>query len=396
MNVAIDFISIIILVLMLVNFGSRYAHRRLETSGRLFTAMLLVNLLLLLTDMFSWIFNGPVSEGARLGNILSNTFHYMLQPIMCLLWLMYCDNKLTGSQPRRNWRTVICALPAMTAEVLVAINLFHPILFSVDANNIYRRENLYHLYAAINLLYVLHTFIFTLRIIHARSAQRWRSRTSLHYLLIYPLFPLTGFIIQTLSYGIAVVWSGSVISLLIIYFNLQNAQITTDQLTGLSNRHRFESYIAHRLRNRQAAQRLFLLMIDVDRFKSINDAHGHLAGDEALKAVARLITRAVRRSDFVARIGGDEFVVVGERTDSAAIAAIKADIHREFEAFNQSSSLPFALSVSIGCGEVAASEEKAVEVLLAEADSRMYEEKQRQHALQKEQGSAGLRSAENK
>ena len=88
---------------------------------------------------------------------------------------------------------------------------------------------------------------------------------------------------------------------------------TQDQLTHLMNRssfvERLEQAIAHARRGRQ---KLALLFIDVDRFKTINDSLGHHVGDEVLRELARRLTHCVRREDTVARLGGDEFVVLME------------------------------------------------------------------------------------
>jgi two-component system, cell cycle response regulator len=88
-----------------------------------------------------------------------------------------------------------------------------------------------------------------------------------------------------------------------------------DPLTGLYNRRHFEERLSAEL---AAAQRhgrtISLLLADVDHFKGVNDAHGHLAGDEALKMVAFVLRGAVRKEDVLARYGGEEFVVIARET----------------------------------------------------------------------------------
>ncbi|MCB8889233.1 bifunctional diguanylate cyclase/phosphodiesterase [Vreelandella malpeensis] len=94
-----------------------------------------------------------------------------------------------------------------------------------------------------------------------------------------------------------------------------------DALTGLANRHHLHHYLGHRLDEYVSAEQpLFLLALDLDRFKPINDTFGHLAGDTVLKEVANAISRCTRESDFIARPGGDEFVIVttGCRTVKSA------------------------------------------------------------------------------
>ncbi|MFZ6766259.1 diguanylate cyclase domain-containing protein [Undibacterium sp. Di26W] len=91
-----------------------------------------------------------------------------------------------------------------------------------------------------------------------------------------------------------------------------NQLAVTDHLTGLNNRLGFEKEIA-RLSNEHEngyAQGFFLLMIDLDKFKQVNDTYGHTIGDQVLCHFAHIATSTVRKSDFIARLGGDEFVIL--------------------------------------------------------------------------------------
>ena len=95
----------------------------------------------------------------------------------------------------------------------------------------------------------------------------------------------------------------------------------TDPLTGVSNRRRFTS-VLNDLRSGPTRQ-LAALMIDVDRFKSVNDIHGHAIGDRVLLVIAGVMTSLARERDVVCRVGGDEFVVIlpDTRVDEAAFVA---------------------------------------------------------------------------
>lgn len=106
----------------------------------------------------------------------------------------------------------------------------------------------------------------------------------------------------------------------------------TDTLTGLPNRRWLEDYLPGALtRARSARRRVALLFIDLDNFKHVNDTLGHAAGDELLRAAAVCLKTAVRGSDHVARIGGDEFTVVIENLERDADAeGVAAQVVRAF------------------------------------------------------------------
>lgn len=90
---------------------------------------------------------------------------------------------------------------------------------------------------------------------------------------------------------------------------------SSDALTGLFNRAYFEEFLAAEIRRSKRYAKSFAVgMVDIDRFKLFNDSYGHAAGDEALKAVATILRRSVRRSDLVGRYGGEEMVLVMPET----------------------------------------------------------------------------------
>jgi len=98
---------------------------------------------------------------------------------------------------------------------------------------------------------------------------------------------------------------------------------TTDALTGVHNRRMFDAFFPTALaRGQRNGQRVGLAMLDVDKFKDINDTHGHAVGDAVLVEFARRLAHSVRASDTVARLAGDEFVVVFEQLDSHSEAGV--------------------------------------------------------------------------
>lgn len=375
MNVAMDGFGILILILMLFNFGAKLSRKH-ETDDAIFSAMLLCNIAVLAADILTWVSNGLPGTGARAVGIFSNSVYYSLQTVMCFFWVLYCDYKLNGSIPLLKKRLTIYSMPLIASFLLVLFNYYEPILFYIDENNFYVRGNLYIVFLAICFLSFAYTFFITLRAI-ARDPIAGRQRI---FLLLYPILPVTCAVLQSMFYGIAIIWTGTVVSLLILYFNLQNAQITTDPLTGLNNRYRFENYMHSRLDNRQSDEILFLLMIDIDKFKEINDRHGHATGDNAIREAAQLLSRGIHRHDFVARIGGDEFVVVGERRSRQEVADTIASIRREASSFLKETSRPYAIDFSIGYSLLHDNFPKTMDEMLAEADQRMYNEKQLHHS----------------
>lgn len=146
-----------------------------------------------------------------------------------------------------------------------------------------------------------------------------------------------------------------------------------DPLTGLSNRRALTERIEQTLQNAEC--RLALLLIDLDGFKLINDVHGHAVGDDVLCEVAQRLKHLTRDTDTVARVGGDEFVLLmsGEIL-LESLAAFAARIVRALEAPFVVNGLRLQVSASIGVARYPLSAARATE-LIRSADAAMYEAK---------------------
>jgi diguanylate cyclase (GGDEF)-like protein len=155
-----------------------------------------------------------------------------------------------------------------------------------------------------------------------------------------------------------------------------------DPLTGLYNRRHFEERLASELAAARRHERpLSLLMCDVDHFKAINDAHGHLAGDEALKLVAFVLRGAVRKEDVLARYGGEEFVIVARETQLDGARALAERIRRAIEKSRCAwQGQDLGVTVSIGVTVSVGAAERAADLtereLIDAADRALYLAKQ--------------------
>jgi len=152
---------------------------------------------------------------------------------------------------------------------------------------------------------------------------------------------------------------------------------TVDPLTGLFNRRYGDHHLAGLAQRAQRDNRCFaLMMIDIDHFKGVNDAHGHAVGDQVLQAVARTIQDNLRAVDLVARYGGEEFVVALPDAElPAARHAAERLRHRIAEtriALGDGETVTVTISIGMAIG---GPDSPAIEVLLAQADRALYQAK---------------------
>lgn len=146
-----------------------------------------------------------------------------------------------------------------------------------------------------------------------------------------------------------------------------------DQMTGLLNR---EGFLRHVEEQRERSEGHYLLIVDADHFKSVNDRYGHPKGDEALVKIARALQYAVRRKDIVGRIGGEEFAILLVSVSRDEAAQMAELIRRQVQCIpwqteDQDGS---SLTVSIGGAEVGRNRVKFPEVM-RQADRCLYEAK---------------------
>ncbi len=165
------------------------------------------------------------------------------------------------------------------------------------------------------------------------------------------------------------------VPILMEYEELKKLQINaaTDALTGLYNRRLFEEYFSKELnRAKRYGQHLAVVIMDLHRFKEVNDRYGHLVGDQALQAAAATLRKTLRTSDYAFRIGGDEFALLLVQSDPEQANTLG----RRLRANYQSATLPLKIEVPVALDfgvAVFPEDGDQKEALVRLADERLYQ-----------------------
>ncbi|MFP3953285.1 MAG: diguanylate cyclase [Candidatus Acetothermia bacterium] len=151
-----------------------------------------------------------------------------------------------------------------------------------------------------------------------------------------------------------------------------------DPLTGLYNRRYFNETLSQEVeRSERYGHNIAFLMVDINRFKEVNDRYSHQTGDLVLQEVAILLQDNVRQVDIVVRYGGDEFLIMMPETNGDSMYMAKR-LREEIGDWNENSDLlDFPLTLAIGLSHWNPDQGRSVEQALKEADEKMYEEKER-------------------
>ncbi len=236
------------------------------------------------------------------------------------------------------------------------------------------RKPLFILTYVLSYSYVLITFVRTVQSLHNKSYSG--DRHTLILLALFPLAPAAAGILQFVYPRLPVACGVLSITTLILYLNWIDQLISLDPLTGLNNRKQINHFYDQWVKNHGEGDIINVLMIDADKFKSINDTYGHIQGDRALKNISealRLSCRKLPKRANIARYGGDEFAVMFESEDPEDAAGLKEKISQKLDEVNKNSGLTFNLTVSIG---IASSDGSlSLKELIDKADEDMYEAK---------------------
>lgn len=265
------------------------------------------------------------------------------------------------SDIRRNiYRTI-----GFISIVLLVINIFYPLVFSVSDGR-YQRGFAYITFLIFAAFYILDSlYLYVKRVKKNGSLKLF----PVHIFLI-PV--ILGVVIQAFFVEIAITWTSIAISVAGIMTALKNEIIFTDCLTGLYNRVYLE-FLHKRACNKKDCW-VSGIMIDLNGFKQINDNYGHAEGDLALCIVADLLRKSFSEYGVVTRYAGDEFVIMLNTTDDQLIQKIIKSAKKNFVTENEKSDKPYQLSASMGYAITNLSNE-TIDDFMNRIDEQMYQDK---------------------
>ena len=265
------------------------------------------------------------------------------------------------SDIRRNiYRTI-----GLISIVLLVINIFYPLVFSVSDGR-YQRGFAYIIFLIFAAFYILDSlFLYVKRVKKNGSLKLF----PVHIFLI-PV--ILGVIIQAFFIEISITWTSIAISVAGIMTALKNEMIFTDCLTGLYNRVYLE-FLHKRACNKKDCW-VSGIMIDLNGFKQINDNYGHAEGDLALCIVADLLRKSFSEYGVVTRYAGDEFVIMLNTTDDQLIQKIIKSAKKNFVTENEKNDKPYQLSASMGYAITNLSNE-TIDDFMNRIDEQMYQDK---------------------
>ncbi len=357
-----DLVGIAILVIIMVTRGWSLPGRK--TESRLMMALLAVSMFNCVADIYVFQCDGTPGPGYRAILMVGDTYLYLYNLIVGIgiiyLILLHIDRKTRGLHMILFW------VLSVVEMVLLIVNLFEPIVFEIDENNVYHRGDYYILFVVLGFVLVFYGYTYYM-------IAKLRNPSLRYFPVMEFLAPVVvGNIVQMKIYGISLLPVSFAVAFAAITIALQNECIYIDKLTGVYNRYELDKILKRRHYRR--GEKLIAMMLDLNDFKSINDTYSHEEGDQALVAFAKALMEAIGSEGLVIRFAGDEFIILIPVFKPVTIDDYKDRIHRKLDEYNETSGKPYKLSTAIG-GRIFDPHTENTSGIVNEIDSMMYKDK---------------------
>lgn len=325
--------------------------------------------------LFAMMFYELFPKNAVL-EFFSKEVYFLSTSLLCFFWFVYFEYLQQSPFVRDRKRIWQSSFLVWAMVILLIVNIFTGICFHVDPDGTYGRGPLFIVLYIISYSYVFFTCIRAF--IRLFKKQYYQQRRLLIKLALFPVAPAIAGIIQFFCPELPVACAALAFSTLVIYMDWMDSVIAVDPLTRLNNRKMLDYHYEQWHDDKETNASLYLLMIDANKFKSINDTYGHIQGDKALIRIAdamRLALRGHNRRFNIARFGGDEFAILVWAESEDDIITLEQRIHTTLANLNAREHSPYELTVSIGHEQ--ASHDISLKDLIEKADAKLYEEKAR-------------------
>lgn len=302
------------------------------------------------------------------------TVYFLSTSLMCFYWFVYFEHLQGTSFVKDRKRVLMSSVLVWITGLLLVVNIFTGMCFYIDDNGVYCRGPMFILLYIFSYVYVF--FTCSRALVRMFKKQYHSQRHKLIKLALFPVGPAIAGIIQFINPALPLACAALAFATLIIYMDWTDEMISVDPLTNLNNRKTIDHYYEMWHDDKDDNASLYLLMVDANKFKSINDTYGHLQGDKALIRIAdamRLAIKGHHKRSLIARYGGDEFVILIWAENEVAVQNIIARIDRELRKLNKEANAPYDLTVSIGYEK--ASPDISLKDLIENADEHLYSEK---------------------
>ncbi len=286
--------------------------------GKIFRWIIISTIVMLVLEIFGWVFDGVDHKVAYYLNFTFNFFFTALNTVVVSLWASYVDYLINEDdlRLRRRWYYF---QPTVIVGILSIINIFYPILFTINDANVYQRLPL--IWISITMTVIIYIYIFAM----VYNNRRTLNTKVLLGVMMFLSLPIIATIMQLWFYGLLVIWPATAVAVIFSYLIFETTSSSRDFLTGAYTRRRAEEFIQNLINKKR---KFAVVMIDLDDFKVINDTFGHHVGDDMLIEMTGILKQVFHKNAIVSRYGGDEFLIVVEGASEGGMQLYRRNIEQ--------------------------------------------------------------------
>lgn len=362
------------ILILLIILHSHMQNLDKSYSARIFQNVLITTIIYVVFDILCGLADNDVVVYPRPLSMVINVGFYYVSYLISYLCFLYAECELQSKWVEDKKKRMLYAIPTVLLFIITPLTLKWKFFFYIDEGSNYIKGPLY--FPMLILVYGHLLVIGAKALIMLPQKKYYAMRQKIATLSSFVVLPLLAGAIQAFFNGISIVCMGCTLAAVQVFINMQKTKITVDSLTELNNRSKMMQHLERCMAQSRtgAARQLYLLMLDVDGFKQINDKFGHLEGDRALIRLAAVLKKAAAHEKcLISRFGGDEFAIVLETEEGME----ETFIHRLsglLALANDAEQLPYKLEVSIGCARFTP-EITTIPDLIRKADKDLYRDK---------------------
>lgn len=332
-------------------------------------------LVMLISDIFCALIEDSIIILPRLLSASINATTILAISCGCYFWFRFIEDRLQYPFILNKTADRLMIVPLLIICTLNLTSIFTGWMFYIDADGFYENTKMFYITTAVNYIYLLIPTVYS-----AYRASKAKSRQDRGEYCTYALYmaaPLMAGVFEGVFIKVPLLALNIFMVILILFLMIQNRQVYNDALTGLNNRRRLNGYLDECISKTSDEHAVLLFIMDINRFKSINDIYGHLEGDRALKMFADVLKNiASHYYAFAARYGGDEFCMVMDAKGHAP-EEVENEVRRRLQDI-QENKMPYKFTVSIGYARCS-SQDKSADIVIEEADRMLYDNKKEWH-----------------
>ena len=346
-----------------------------QAKQMIFVNIIAAHIMYFVSDICWVLMLGNMIPHTRLSVSVVNIINAILLSAITGFWFVYVELSQGEKYIMVFKNRIIALIPAM-CETLIMLIVF-TLLPGVVINEELKMTTAYYiLFLFVPIGYIIVSTVRSL--IRALRKENYAVRTPYLVCAFYPVIISIAGIFQVVWITAPMFCFGCTIMMLYVYIISLNDQVSIDELTRLNNRTQLKKYVVGES-SKQGSEKVkrYVLMIDLNKFKYINDQYGHVEGDHALKRAADALKSACADNTlktFIARYGGDEFIIITKTDNEELVKELCSDIKATLIRLNDEAGADYELTASIGyasyCGDVT-----EFQTALAKADEALYRDK---------------------